>query len=435
MDLLCIRCKGKGLCGQPCKILAKFKDKAPQVKTHFSGSSPPEIFVGRIGYPFINSGILAPTSQAGEQTSILSSPEQWVSEDSSIEQILEMRSQLIYGRSKLHIKSHSNSESAKLKQTTQELALSSKPVSTEIFLKKPPTLNFTASKFFQIITNPAPIKKAELEENPVIPKKVDYLTSDYDVKAITALQELYNSSQKITTTHMQKLLSAGLLGTKNKRKMVPTRWSITAVDDTLGKQLLEKVRYYQELNQIQLFHHDYNGNHFEVLLLPEKFSFEVIEVSIQGSTWASNLLSQDKIQLSSDNANCEKSTVEADYDVFMQDYEGFFGRKNYASQVVGAYYADRLTCCEYLDKIKKQATIFMCHEERPEYYAPLGVGIIRESLRKMFSNPRQTLEYPDSVEQALITMALRLHAPIQKYKKMSWILENYKKQKKLKEFF
>tara|TARA_Y100000310_G_scaffold89035_1_gene86165 strand:- start:2987 stop:4231 length:1245 start_codon:yes stop_codon:yes gene_type:complete len=413
MDPLCIRCKGKGLCGKPCRILARFQDKAPKVKTHFSGSSPPEIFVGRIGYPFINSGILAPTSQAGNQTSILSAPEQWVEEDLSIEQILEMRGQLIYGRSKSHIKSHDNTESTKIKQTTQELALSSKPVSTEVFLKKPPILNFTASKFFQIITNPAPIKKATLEENPTVPKKVDYLTSDYDIKATTALNELYNSPDKITTTHMQKLLSAGLLGTKNKRKMTPTRWSITAVDDILGKQLLKKIRYYQELDQIQLFHHDYNGNHFEVLLLPEKWSFEVIEVSIAGSTWV--------------------ETLGKNHDYFMQDYEGFSPRKTYASNVVGAYYADRLATCEYLNKIKKQATVFMCHEERPEYYVPLGVGIIRESLRKMFSS--SSPEYPESIEQALITMSLRLQASMSKYKKMSWVLENYGKQKKLKEFF
>jgi len=380
----------------------------PRVKTHFSGNSPPEIFVGRIGYPFINSGILAPTSH--NNTSTLSSPEQWIEDDLSIEKILEMRGQLIYGRAKSHIKAnHTN----KIKQTTQELALSSKPVSIEVFLKKPPTLNFTASKFFQIITNPAPIKKATLEENPAVPQKVNYLTSDYDVKATTALRELYNSQNPITITHMQKLLSAGLLGTKNKRKMTPTRWSITAVDDTLGKQLLEKIRYNKELNQIHLFHHDYNGNHFEVLLLPEKWSFEVIEVSMQGSNW--------------------NETIRAQGDVFMQDYEGFFPRKTYASHVVGAYYADRLAVSEYLTKIQRQATVFMCHEELPEYYAPLGVGIIRESLRKMFFTTQP--EYPDSVEQALITMGLRLHAPMSRYKKMSWVLENWGKQKKLKEFF
>lgn len=416
MELLCIRCKGKGLCGKPCKILSKFKESSPKVKTHFSGSSPPEIFVGRVGYPFVNSGILSPTHESfpDKQTSNLSSPEQWVEENLDIDSILQMRGQLIYGRGQSHIKSSKEKSSKNLRQTTQELALASKPVSTEIFLKNPPKMNFTASKFFQIITNPAPIKSAKLEENPNVHKKVDYLTSDYDVKATTALQELYRTNQ-ITTTHLQKLLSAGLLGTKNKRKMVPTRWSITAIDDTLGKDLLKKIKYYQEINKIELWHHDYNGNHFEVLLLPGKFSFEVIEVSIAGSTWT--------------------DTIHATTDMFMQDYESFFGRKTYASNVVGAYYADRLACCEYLEKIKRQATIFLCHEERPEYYAPLGVGIIRESLRNMFSNPEKSKEKPQTLQEALIIMGRRLNAQISRYKKMSWTLKEYGKQKKISEWF
>ncbi len=420
MENLCIRCKGKGLCGKPCRILAKFIDNAPKPKLHFSGNSPPEIFVGRIGYPFVNSGILAPSNNE-QETSVLSSPEQWIEKNLNIEQILEMRAQLIYGRSQLHIKSQSSG----IKQVTQELALSSKPVSTEVFLKKLPSMNFTASKFFQIITNPAPIQKARLEENPKVEKKVDYLVSDYDVKATTAINELY-LSKKITTTHMQKLLSAGLLGTKNKRKMTPTRWSITAVDDTIGKQLLEKIRYYEELNHIELFHHDYNGNHFEVILLPGNWSFEVIEVSMQGSNWNDEQFAHDKIN--EHNVSELRATIKSDSDVFMQDFESFFPRKNYATHVVGAYYADRLACCEYLEKIKKQATILLFHEERPEYYAPLGVGIIRESLRKMFQSQP---EKPATIEEALILAGMRIKASIQRYKKMSWILKNYNKQKKL----
>lgn len=391
------------MCGRPCEILARFRENAPKVSTHFSGSSPPEIFVGRIGYPRVFSGILAP-NQKGE-TQQLAAPEEWVGKRLTIDQILEMRGQLIYGRSISHIK-----QSNKIKQTTQELAMSSKPVSTEFFLKKPPTLNFHPSKIFNIMTNPAPVKKVLLEENPKIEKKVDYLVADYDVKATTAMQELYKT--KLFTSHMQKLLAAGLLGIKANRKMVPTRWAITAVDDTLGKQLLEKIRTYQELTQLQLFNYDYNGNHFEILLLPGNWSFEVIEVSMAGSNW--------------------NITIGANKDLFMQDYEGFFPRKKYATNVVGAYYADRLGVAEYLEKIHRQATALVFHEERPEYYAPLGVGIIRESVRKaMQTQP----EKPATIHEALLQMSMRLRAPIWKYKKMSWVLNNYGKQKKLKEFF
>jgi len=400
MNSLCIRCKGKGWCGKPCEILQRFKDNAPKVKLHFSGSSPPEIFVGRVNYPFVFSGILAPVEKG--DTSVLASPEEWVSNNLSIEQILEMRGQLIYGRGQSHIKS-----SDSLKNVTQELALSSKSVSTEIFLRKKPLMSFTPSKVFSIMANPAPLQKAILEENPKVEKKVDYLVSDYDVKAGAALQELYKS--KIVTSHLQKLLSVGLLGVKSSRKMVPTRWAITAVDDTLGKALLEKIRYYQELNQIRLFHNYYNGNHFEILLLPDKFAFEVIEVSFPGNVWGG-----------------ENKAF------FMQDYEGFFARKQYAKNVAGGYYADRLGVCEYLEKTKRQATCLVFHEERPEYYAPLGVGIIRENVRKAMSRKYET---PETIEQALQIMSQRLKIPIEEYKKRSWVLANFGKQRRLGEWF
>jgi hypothetical protein len=318
-----------------------------------------------------------------------------------------MRGRMIYARSKTDIKLPN-----KLKQVSQELALSSKPVSTEFFLKKAPVLEFSASRYFQIMSNPAPIQKIILEENPKVEKKVDYITGDYDIKANDALNELYKSN--IMTSHLQKLFSVGLLGVKMQRKMVPTRWSITAVDDIIGKNILERIRTYQELNEIQIFHYYYNGNNFEVLLLPEKFSFEVIEVSMPGNVWAQ-----------SQTGSSTKACV-------MQDYEGFFGRKTYATNVTGGYYADRIAVVEYLDRIKRQANVIVFHEEREEYYAPLGVGIIRESLRNAFKEEPQKAA---SIEEALQIIGKRAKYPLELYKRKSWILNNYGKQKKLKEFF
>jgi len=399
MHSLCIRCKGKGLCGKPCEILAKFVDKAPRVKLHFSGSSPPEIFVGRANYPNVFSGILAPDDKG--ETGIMSSPEEWFGNNLSIEEILELRAQLVYGRSVGHIKSQKS-----LVSVTQEIAMSSKSVSTEFFLKKAPKLNFSASKVFSIMPSPALIRKVRLEENPKIEKKVDYVVGDYDIKAVDALQELYKA--KIMTSHLQKLLAGGLLGVKAQRRMVPTRWAITAVDDMLGKDLLKRIRYYPEIGEIRIFHYYYNGNHFEILLLPDRFAFEVIEVALPGNVWGG-----------------------VGRAFFSQDYEGFFGRKTYAKNVVGAYYTDRLGVCEYLDRIKRQASVLVLHEEREEYYAPLGVGILREIVRAAMGKGFET---PSTLSEALQIMSRRLKISIEKFKEMSWILENYGKQKRLKDF-
>lgn len=399
MDTLCIRCKGKGLCGKRCHILDKFIDNAPKPKLHFSGKSAPELFVGRIGYPYVNSGILAP--QDNDNISNFATAEEWSKSNFSIANVLRLRGQLIYGRAKTNIKSND-----RLKQVTQELALSSKPVSTEFFLKKKPTLEFTADSVFRPMTNPAPIKKVILEENVKVSKKVDYLTSDYDVKATTALKELYKSNIKVD--HLQKLLSIGLLGKKVNRKMVPTRWSITATDDTISKQHLEKIRYFQEINKITLFSGNFVGNYIEALLLPGHFAFEAFEAWISGATFT------------------------GDETTLVQDYETFKGRTKYAFNVTGGYYAMRLPLTEYLTKIQRQATALVFREIRPEYYAPLGVGIVRETTRRAFNNQPK---YFDTIEDAFKNMQTRIQLPLEQVKQKSWILENYGKQKSLNDFY
>ncbi len=384
-------------------IMSKLIANFPKPKLHFSGSTPPEIFVGRMNYPNVFSGILSPDFRG--DTTIMASPEEWVKNNLSIEQVLTHRGQMIYGRQLTNIKLQKS-----LSSVTQDLALSSKPVSTEFFLKRLPVQQYTSSKILSIMANPAPIQKVLLEENPYVEKKVDYLTSDYDVKTTAAIKELYNS--KIKVSHMQKLLSVGLLGIKNQRKLVPTRWSITAVDDMIGKDLLKNIKAYKEVDEIFLFSDDYNGNHYNILLLPGEFKFEVIEASVPHIE------------------NITKENLSTQQIGFWKDFEGFFGRKNYAESVTGAYYANRLAICEYLEKIKRQATVLVLREITEEYYAPLGVGILRELTRKAMLSP----EKQESLEIVLKIIDSRIKIPIKKFEEISWILSNYKKQKRLSEF-
>ena len=70
----------------------------------FTGSSPPEIFVGRYNYPFVNIGILSP--QIKGNTKLYSSQELWHEKRLSIPQILDLRKELIYGRNKGNVKNH-----------------------------------------------------------------------------------------------------------------------------------------------------------------------------------------------------------------------------------------------------------------------------------------------------------------------------------------
>ncbi len=402
---LCSRCKGRGWCGKTCPILAKFLKYFPKNKLHFSGSSPPEIFVGRYGYPQVNTGILSP--QEYGKTEEYSLPEIWHKKGFNIEKILNLRSRLIYARFKSKIKDVRKQK--RLLSLMQEISLAYKHVDTEVFLKKPPKYNLNINSYTPIIGNPAPLKSARLEENPKVKRKVDYIVGDVDIKAVTAINELYKA--KISVSGIIKVLSAGLLGTETRRKLVPSRWSITAVDDTISKVLLEKIRYYQEISEISLFHSEYIGNHYEFLLLPDKFAFEVIEAKIPGSVW--NPLLSGRVNI-------------------MQDYESFQGRKSYAANVTGAYYSNRLALCEYLEKEKRQASCLVMRECRPEYYAPCGVGILREASRQAFKTKPETFS---TIKQALQKAQTRLKLPVSVFKDKSWLLKEYGKQRRLSQWF
>lgn len=403
------------------QLISQLKLNFPKPKLHFSGSTPPELFVGRVNYPNVFSGILSPTYKG--DTSIMSSPDEWVEKNMPIDEVLTYRGQMIYGRKITNIKLPKSFHTI-----TQELALSSRPVSMEFFLKKVPVPDFTESKMLSIMAKPAPIEKVILEENPKVNKKVDYIVGDYDVKATDALQELYNNN--IKTSHLQKLFSVGMLGVKTDRKLVPTRWSITAVDDILSKELLKKIKTYSEISEISIFHDEYNGNHYEIILLPGEFKFEVIEMSFFSSPKKSSSETKEGQLSNSPSSNLFQNDYTTEEGRW-QDYEGFHGRKDYANSVTGAYYANRLAICEYLEKIKKQANVVIFRQISDEYYAPLGVGILRELMRRAVKNQPTSF---NSINEALEEIKTRLIIPIEKYSDSSWILKDYGKQKKIFDF-
>ena len=99
------------------------------------------------------------------------------------------------------------------------------------------------------------------------------------------------------------------------------------------------------------------------MFFPSAFSFELFELYVPGSSWNPS----DQIKASTDS-------------------EGYSGRKTYASNTAGGYYATRLPILEYLNKIKKQAAVLAVRIETPTYWAGLGVWVVRESVRKALNN-------------------------------------------------
>ena len=376
-------------------IKSELKALNTKRKIKFSGSSPPEIFVGKHDYPNIYSGILSPMEYG--DTEKFSSPERWYESKKSIEEITSYRHKLIYSRFKSKVKDVRKSN--QLLSALNQVSMAKKSVSAEFTLSKPARFKMIKENSVPFIGNPAPLEKIKIEENPKIEKKVDYIVSEEKLKASEGIQNLYQAG--IENSNIIKILSAGLLGLKTQRKLVPTRWAITATDDIISKAQLSKIRNFKEINEILSFHGEYLGNHYEILLLPDKWSFEIIEISQKSKkVW--------------------------------HDYEGFFSRKNYAENVTGGYYAARIGISEYLLRKQKQATAIIFREVRPEYNVPLGVGILRELVRDITSKEPSKFS---SVNEALEEISTRLNLNINEFKNKSILLKEFGKQKKLTDWF
>lgn len=309
------------------------------------------VFIGSNNYPNVNSGVLSP-SHAGNPE-MLDNPKKWYEEKLDIEKIASLRTSLI------------NSRSKKQSMEQKEIAMAKKPVNVEIQLDKKPSGKGIAGRV-KPVSNSADMKDLILGENPSVNRQIEKAYYDTDLKAETAVNNLVQKD--LDVYKIQNAFSSGLLGNKDNRKIVPTRWTITAVDDQVSKQLHNNVRQYQELGETRYFNESYLGNEFHIFLIPGRWEYELLELKRPNSTW-----------------NASKRTFIA------QNYEGFNGRTSYADECAGAYYAAKLGVLEYLNSIKRQGKVLILRDVKPSYWAPLGVWIIRETVRNSF-NKHQLLE-------------------------------------------
>lgn len=377
------------------EILELTKSISPKVMNlNFIGSSS-DIFIGKFNYPNVYTGYLAPISHQ-ENADKLSMPEEWYKNNLKIEDIIKARCSLINSR----FTSHTQSAKGKLIDTLKEVAMAKKPVDVEFFLKKKPQVKIDLDVWSPPVGNPAPLLNAVPQENISIHNKVENLVEDNYVKASDALMELHKINFSVSS--MIKFLSAGLLGVKKERKLVPSRWSTTAVDNIISNNLIKDIKRYEWINDYCVFRGEYLGNSYTILLLPQEWSFEVIEFELGGNN-------------------------------YWQDYEDNYGRKNYAQSVTGAYYANRLAVAEYLHNKKKQAGVMFIREiNKNVYWAPLGVGILREVSRDAFNKPfKKFSALNETFEHIRETSKI----PLEKINEISILLGEKRQQTKLSSFF
>jgi DNA repair protein NreA len=365
-----------------------------------AGASPPSVFIGRIGYPNVFAGPLVPPVQ--EDTSIYDLPEQWFGK--SIDEIVGFRSLLVRGKHRVHVQDFMRA--GKIMDKTRELALADNYVGVELNLTKKPRGSIFMDDDVQPFGPSAPIRDLHLG-NAKFDHQVEKAYYDTDLKATNAVTELY--SRGVVVSKIQKAFSVGAFGIEKKRRLVPTRWSITAVDDIISKNLVEQVKTFPEINEYRVYESNYLDNVFEILMIPAQWSYESMEAWYPGTAWNPN------------GANI----------AIYSDSEGNNGRTTYA-QIGGCYYSARLAVCEQLIKERRQATAIVLREARPGYIMPIGVWQVRENVRNAM---RQKPYHFSTLEAALRFISGRFEIPMQQWIIQGKLLRHALFQKRLSDFF
>ncbi|MFW6040678.1 MAG: Nre family DNA repair protein [Thermoplasmatota archaeon] len=402
---LCAKCRGtKNLCNRDrCPVLVKYyhrmKTEVLTDKTDISGSSPPGVFVGRYGYPKVDIGPLVPPFHG--DTTELDLPELWVGK--SIDEIVDSRTKLIRGKYQIRIDKPDVHN--RIVDFTRNMALAKEPAEVEAFFSKKPSGKISLSDSVQPYGPSAPLKNLDLGSIK-FDRKLDKVYFDNDLKAVDAVLELYKKD--VYVSKIQRAFSVGALGIEENRRFVPTRWSITAVDDTIGKNLREQIKDYRPIDEYRVYETWSLDNRWEILFLPRTWIYELVEAWYPETAW---------------NPYGKNIAI-------ISSHERYEGRSSYA-EIGGCFYAARMAVAEKLKSEKRQAGAVILRETHPGYIMPVGVWNVRENVRSALRNEPKRFE---TLKESLFHISTRLDIRVNTWAKYSEVLRDALYQTRLEDF-
>lgn len=399
----CVQCKGyRYLCSlSSCPILERIRSHFltfVRIKGDYvSGSSPPSVLVGEYGYPKVRVMYNVPPDVYKSDAKIYEDPIGWWGR-LDLNEIVKLRTSMVASTVRTEVY-----DPWKLYEKEISLAsISSEPVDSEVKLssKPRPYLNFNA--YTKPVGLAADAESIKITSNPSLNKSVEKAIYD-DLKAYKAVYQLYKSGVDIYT--IIKAFSLGLLGEYRQRKLVPTRWSITAVDSILGSYFRNEVKGCPSIDSVLAFKGAYLYNRFVVILAPGPLEISWVEAWRPHSLW---------------NVSNEA--------IIFEVYEDHRGKW---SAMDGGYVAARLPVLEYLSYVKRQARVFIFREIEPRYVAPVGNWHIRETVKNILRS--QPTKY-DDLSEALKNELKYLSVPIDRLIGKSTLYREIKQRRELTEF-
>jgi len=426
MPKLCDSCKRQGRVWCPHNAALEIRARiAPTLKRDMFGPTPPHVFVGHNFYPNVYWGPLVSSEAASDDPRDMYGM--------SLEKIIESRAGLVRGMKKDSVKT-----SSRMLSEAQSAVMSIKPVDVEARFSRDPVFSLEMDDVTHPMGASAPIERFKVADNPSVPKKVDSLANDSTL-ANEAIVELLLSGFDVH--YLSKLLTAGILGKKESKKMVPTKWAITATDDMAAKHMMESVRDNREIEEPCVYSNTYLDNHFEILMLPGNWEYEQFEAALtpeieerkkkRQKTYGADRQEAGEEKQYAANLRFEHASWEnwkTDGTInFSEEHEPYYGRSDYAERQGGGYYAARLAVVEALYRMRRQARVVLFREIGSSYTVPVGVWEVRENVRHAFESAPAKFA---TREEALSHIAGKLAVPLGEYMRKSKVLL----QRRLTEF-
>ncbi|MCE4615371.1 MAG: Nre family DNA repair protein [Desulfurococcales archaeon] len=389
---LCAKCKGyKRLCGLPyCPLLERYKWQVHGVQlikdNDVEAPTPPSVLVGEHGYPYVR--LYYTTTPGSTNPSIHDDPLTWANKEYSLRRIIALRSQTISGIIRIEAIHPWELYNKELSLA----AVSIKPVSSEVILERKPKPSLVFNGTTKPMGPASPARKVTIEENPCIPKPIEKILTD-DIKSSKAVWYLYRHG--INIYNIIKAFTLGMTGTLRNRKIVPTRWGITAVDSIIADRMIREIRSYSIINEAQLYYRYYIGNSYTIIFLPELYEAEWIEIWYPSTPWVP---SYDK-----------PAIVKV-----QEDHRGKFDK------IDGGYLAARLSVVEKLYSLHRQAAVLIIREVFPSYYAPVGNWQIRETVRKALVHP--PVNKPRTIQELIEALNKYVRYDVKKLVKESYLI-------------
>jgi hypothetical protein len=258
------------------------------------------------------------------------------------------------------------------------------------------------NKFAGVVGSKNELESLNATENTATNKQIEKYESN-DAKAKEAVIKLYEKGEN--EQQIIHLLALGIFGVSINKKLVPSKWAITAYDTMIQTHLHKKILKYNPINQYEVYYYQNKSDTHVNILLPDNY------MGTHTEDWANS---------------------------YSDEWNGFnvdwFNNSNKLSTPealnAGGYYATKIALNEHLNSRKKQAAAIMIRRIR-DYDVPLGVVFVRECVRESFKHQ----VFKTSSFSELDNFIKTKFPDHYKHFINSKVLKEQKKQTKLNQFF